>query len=485
MVLKERITHKISSRPISEPFQVHKKIEDIDDIESVLFLSSLGREDPLIEFILIIIPGASVKILKNHIEAIDCLYNSPPDIFFIHPDGRAESSPEFHLCHTIRDTDYGGVVILITDCVKDAGGFPNISSTGFDSYILTTDNKERVEDAILSAIIHRKRREKYIITIDGSLNAFYTIDGDGRVHEINKKGTEKSGYSPKEIVKEEMYIGDVGTLEAFDELIQPLITFENTGKSFTHTIEEGNRIYQVQTNIQNVPTIGLVAVLTKTDITKTIYSNTLDILVNSITLLSHRDHYTAGHSSRVLHYTMHFAQTFGYDKDSQFSKALYFAAFLHDIGKIGIRDHLLLKSGKLTSEEQLEFCSHAEKGYEMLYHYEFLRDSLDLILYHHERQDGKGYPRKLKGDKIPLGSSIIAIIDAFDAITTNRPYQKALPCEKAISEVKNNFGTQFNGEIGEKFLSIITPELIDNTQAMASKPISLIAHELVETILKE
>lgn len=484
MALKTKITDQVAAFPLAGAFKIHKKIENIQDIESALFLSFKGASDPLISFILNNLPTAEHTVLSNHIEAIEVLQTSPPDIFFIHPDEGTASSPEFHLCQSLRDAGYEGLIVLVTNSVKDKGGFSRITSTGFDSYILTADTKERLEDAIQSAIIHRKRRGKYTITIDGSLNAFYTIDGEGRVHEINKRATEKSGYSPKEIVRDEMYIGDVGTLEAFDELIQPLITPENVGKAFTHTIEEGNIIYQIQTNIQNVPTIGLVAALTKTDITKTIYSNTLDILVNSITLLSHRDHYTAGHSSRVLCYTMRFTQAFGYDKNSQFSKAIYFAALLHDIGKIGIRDHLLLKSGRLTPEEQLEFCSHAEKGYEMLYHYEFLRDSLDFILCHHERQDGKGYPRKLSGDRIPLGSSIISVIDAFDAITTDRPYQKALDCYDAAAEIRKNFGTQFNAEIGEEFLSILTPELVEETRVMASRPISLIAHELVETILK-
>jgi HD-GYP domain-containing protein (c-di-GMP phosphodiesterase class II) len=133
--------------------------------------------------------------------------------------------------------------------------------------------------------------------------------------------------------------------------------------------------------------IGLVATVIKTDITETIYSRSIDILLHSVNLLSERDHYTAGHSSRVHHYCRMIVESLGLHNEKRFKRDLYFAALLHDIGKIGIRDDILLKETRLTKKEFSMLESHPEKGYNALKHYRFLDKSTIYILNHHERPD--------------------------------------------------------------------------------------------------
>src|SRR6185369_6294442 len=129
-------------------------------------------------------------------------------------------------------------------------------------------------------------------------------------------------------------------------------------------------------------------------------------------------------------------------------------ALLHDIGKIGISDNILLKAGQLDDNEWIEMRRHPQVGYEILSEIEFLKTPAEIILTHHERFDGSGYPHQLKGEQIPIGSRIFAVVDTLDAITSDRPYRKALPFEKATCEIIKYRGTQFDPAIVDLFLSI-------------------------------
>lgn len=131
-------------------------------------------------------------------------------------------------------------------------------------------------------------------------------------------------------------------------------------------------------------------------------------------------------------------------------------ALLHDIGKIGIPEHILGKSGKLTDEEYEIIKSHPTLGHNMIKHIEHFHKNgvLDIVLYHHERYDGKGYPTGLKGDQIPLFARIVGIADTFDAMTTKRVYRDEFDIEYALNEIRKNRGTQFDPEIANVFLSL-------------------------------
>jgi HD-GYP domain-containing protein (c-di-GMP phosphodiesterase class II) len=134
---------------------------------------------------------------------------------------------------------------------------------------------------------------------------------------------------------------------------------------------------------------------------------------------------------------------------------LRLAAILHDIGKIGVRDTILLNPGRLTSEEFSEMRKHPEFGAAVLSRIKKLKGVIPGIKYHHERYDGSGYPEGLKGEEIPLLARIVAVADAFDAMTTNRPYRKGLSFEKAFDELQKNSGRQFDPIVVKSFLDYV------------------------------
>lgn len=177
---------------------------------------------------------------------------------------------------------------------------------------------------------------------------------------------------------------------------------------------------------------------------------TMKVLVNA---LEARDEYTKGHSERVSKYSVMLAR---YMKlPTAVVEKIEIASSLHDIGKIGVRDEILLKSGNLTDEEYAKIQEHAVVGAEILKPVESLSEIIPLILYHHERWDGKGYPSMLEGEEIPLGARIMAVADTFDAVTSNRPYRNALGTKQALTIVRENLGKQFCPEAGQKFLDMV------------------------------
>jgi len=178
------------------------------------------------------------------------------------------------------------------------------------------------------------------------------------------------------------------------------------------------------------------------------YESTLQALV---TALDFRDNETQGHSSRVVEYAVLIARKMGIEGDPL--DRIRQGAILHDVGKIGVPDAILKKPGKLSPEEWEEMKKHPEMGYRMLQHIRFLAPALDIVLCHQERWDGSGYPQGLKGEEIPLGARIFAVVDTFDAMTSDRPYRPALSIRAARDEVRRFSGVQFDPRAAQVFLS--------------------------------
>jgi HD-GYP domain-containing protein (c-di-GMP phosphodiesterase class II) len=128
------------------------------------------------------------------------------------------------------------------------------------------------------------------------------------------------------------------------------------------------------------------------------------------------------------------------------------ASLLHDVGKIGVSDAILNKPGPLTAEEWRQMRKHPAIGYEMLKDVKFLSVAAEIVYTHHERYDGGGYPAGLHGEGIPLGARVFAVADAFDAMTSNRPYRRALSVDQACEEITNNSGSQFDPMVVQAFL---------------------------------
>ncbi len=175
-------------------------------------------------------------------------------------------------------------------------------------------------------------------------------------------------------------------------------------------------------------------------------------------LLEAKNSYTRGHSVRVGHLADALAQVLALGAEE--TKCIHLAGHLHDIGKIGVPDAVLLKTGKLTLEEWESVKQHPVIGGEILAKTAALASLAPLVRHHHERWDGEGYPDRLSGHDIPLGSRIIAVADSFDAMVSARPYRNALVLEWALGEIRKQSGRQFDPLVAEAFLFLAkrTPE---------------------------
>jgi putative nucleotidyltransferase with HDIG domain len=183
-----------------------------------------------------------------------------------------------------------------------------------------------------------------------------------------------------------------------------------------------------------------------------------------------RDHYTAGHSERVTAYTLALARTAGIDGDEL--EIIRRAGMLHDIGKVGVPDHVLLKPGPLDVPERAVMESHVTIGYSMLEALPFLQESLPAIRGHHERWDGRGYPDRLAGEQIPLHARLMSVGDSFDAMTSARPYRDALPVDEAARRLRSGSGTQFAPEAIEAFDAIVEEIRDIRTEMNQTRPVT-------------
>ncbi|HET8921874.1 MAG TPA: HD domain-containing phosphohydrolase [Candidatus Acidoferrum sp.] len=187
------------------------------------------------------------------------------------------------------------------------------------------------------------------------------------------------------------------------------------------------------------------------------YEDTLEALGAAIDL---RDSETAGHSMRVAMYSTKIATESGCAEHEL--KTITRGAWLHDIGKLATPDAILLKPGALTQEEWRIMRLHAEIGYDLVKRIPFLATAAEIIWTHHERWDGSGYPRGLKGHDIPLGARIFAVADTVDAMTSHRPYRSALSFEEAEEEIRRGSGSRYDSQVASVFLSVA----IENWKAL-------------------
>jgi len=198
-------------------------------------------------------------------------------------------------------------------------------------------------------------------------------------------------------------------------------------------------------------------------------------LLHSLTsAVDAKDAYTCGHSERVALLSRSLAAESGLPE--QACDRIYMAGLLHDVGKIGVPEAVLQKTGKLTDEEFGQIKKHPEIGAKILRDIKQIEDIIPGVMHHHERYDGKGYPSGLAGENIPLMGRIICLADCFDAMTSSRTYRKALPLEVALTEIRRCSGTQFDPVLSDAFLRLGVDqlrELVRDHQEQSKKMIEM------------
>ncbi len=320
-----------------------------------------------------------------------------------------------------------------------------ISADSCIIYLLDTKEKKFLPRAVFGSILEASGRGK------GSEEFSFARLDPSHLRELNGGNTvlisklEENPLFDTEILAEKGIQGIV---------IHPLLARENWLGILV--ILHGKRAEEISREERNViaaigsqAAIAIENALLYEDIERS-YFSTVKALAKAIEV---KDPYTHGHSERVTEYALMIAEAM--DLDDREKQNIKYAATLHDIGKIGIAGKVLNKPGALTDEEYLHVKTHPLLGDTIVEPVEFLQGPRPLILHHHERYDGRGYPDGLKGDEIPLGARIITVADSYEAMRSDRPYRKALSPEDARAELIRNSGTQFDPHVVEIFLEIL------------------------------
>ncbi len=330
--------------------------------------------------------------------------------------------------------------------------------------ILTVDDEEMIRDLMVTAL----SREGYRCFQAGSAEEARAVLMNNRVDlailDIMMPGRsgvdllkELKVLSPETVVLMVTAISDTETamkcihLGAYDYILKPfdidrvLLTIRNSLEQQRLLIE--NREYQA--NLEKKVEEQTRQIRMAMESLNLAYNHTLTALVRA---LDAREKETGSHSERVMGYTMLLGETMGIPESDLSVMAR--GALLHDIGKIGISDNILLKPAKLDDGEWMEMRRHPQLGYDILSGIKFLKGPAEMVFAHHERFDGSGYPKGLRRNDIPLGARIFTLVDTLDAMTSDRPYRKALPFDAVTNEVTRCRGLQFDPEIADIFLSI-------------------------------
>lgn len=230
------------------------------------------------------------------------------------------------------------------------------------------------------------------------------------------------------------------------ETIDDLISGNSSSRA---KVPKSSDLYRLGQAVNALAEQYQMAQETITMLNQQLKKNNLDVIIGLIEALNAKDPYTRGHCERVPVYASLMARRL--DLSEEELDVIHLASYLHDIGKIGIHDDILNKPGDLTREEYEKVKSHAQISGQIVSQIPNLSHIAGVVRHHHEHHNGAGYPDGLRGDEIPLGSRILAIADAFDAMTSSRPYRLPIKPQEALQEIKRCAGRQFDPELAQIF----------------------------------
>lgn len=282
-------------------------------------------------------------------------------------------------------------------------------------------------------------------TLDGYTELIHAVHIESKYRLINN--LEETEFADLELDK-------VPDTKIRNTLVIPLRTHDKLlGILQVANKKNKNKYISEDVDLLNILCGQLAFVLQNADLFKNLQKAYFDTLSALTSAIDAKDSYTRGHSERVTELSIKLANECKVsDADIENIKI---GGLLHDIGKIGIPEAVLNKPGRLNDEEFAIIKSHPDLGIHILGKVEFLEPMVPIIRHHHERYDGRGYPAGLKGDEIPYLARIVSVVDTFDAMTTNRPYRKALSIEESLKEIEKCSGTQFDPEIAAAFVKMV------------------------------
>ncbi|MFH1619323.1 MAG: HD domain-containing phosphohydrolase [bacterium] len=254
--------------------------------------------------------------------------------------------------------------------------------------------------------------------------------------------------------KESRYAGYIAAPDQQEPFISIPLSIKNKPLGVLNLHSSGNSEAFSDYNLKFLSILAGEAAITLENLK--LYESLQDFYLEMVQTLARvidaKDSYTHDHAGRARRKARRIAEELKLPE--QMARYVEYAALLHDIGKIGIDESILMKPGRLSNEEYDEMKKHPTIGYQILAPVHFLGPVAQMVLYHQEWYNGRGYPEGLKGEEIPLGARVVATIDAWDAMTSDRPYRKAMSREKSLEELKKGSGTQFDPKVVEAFLLV-------------------------------
>ncbi len=392
-----------------------------------------------------------------------------PDIIFANYDLPLMSG--FELCKLIKKERTQYIPVILLSRLDNEIDINSAFEIGADDYIIKPIDPEVLVGVINNYLLKIEKKTRYkILLVDDSklivevvsqalirnnLNVLIAFDGQ-EAYEIAKKEIpdviitdinmpKMNGYELCKIIKKTPSLGDTSIIimSCLDK-ISDIKKGEKLG--ITYYITKPFDSEKITMLVDRI-------LMEKSNLYKREYENMLASINALITALEARDIYTKGHTKRVSGYSKMLAKYLGFS--SYQVDEIELGSNMHDIGKIGIRDDILLKTDLLTEEEYKKIKEHPVIGAEILSPIKSLKHIIPFVIHHHERWDGKGYPDGLKGVDIPLGARIIALADTYDAVTSDRPYKKTLSKKEAIQLIEKELGSQFCPETGKKFVEMM------------------------------